>query len=364
MKPIMKGYFVFLFCFLAFLNAKSQDCEPAELAKIPGSWKSNKDGSIQNLSTADVTQERAVLAKIHESVKGKYTPIGGVLSFSNSFSIPLGEGKNWAANPYGQSMRFLEYVCKRDPKNPQAYVPNLETSAVVTFYVNQISASQELGGAFNLFPAELPEDHPNGYFILEKCPKQQGDRLLWEVQIPSDRHSLGERVYILTYKDKSPMVPLTKGEYLKLKIPLLKKSHEESLSYHKEIDPDFDAASKRVFDQSLENLRAQEELIQSTEALLESMSPEELSAPAILERGETKGEFKGFKEENDPDVFHLVKPNLAYFDPKLPKWVPQLISVSINYDINEQINFENIQKLEQAIDYVFLQSLLGKTQFP
>lgn len=364
MKPTLKRSFVFLFCLLAFVCAKAQDCDPVELAKIPGSWKSNKEGSIHNVSAADVTQERVVLAKIHESVKAKYTPIGGVLSYSNFFSIPIGEGKNWIANPYGQSMRFLEYVCKRDPKNPQAYAPNLETSAVVTFYVNQISAFQELGGAFNLFPAELPEDHPNGYFILEKWPKQQGDRLLWEVQIPSDRYSLGEKVYILTSKEKSPIAPLTKGEYLKLKIPLLKKSYEESLGYHKEIDPDFDAASKRVFEQSLENLKAQEELIQSTEALLESMPPEELSAAGIIESGETKGEFRGFKTENDPDVYHLVKPNLAYFDPKLPKWVPQLITVSINYDINEQINFENIQMLEKAIDFEFLQFLLGKTQFP
>lgn len=364
MRIAIQLFLIPLLFILAILGAKAQGCDPAELAKIPGSWKSNKDGSIHNVSAADVTQERVVLAKIHESVKAKYTPIGGVLSYSNFFSISVGEGKNWVANPYGQSMRFLEYVCKRDPKTPQAYAPNLETSAVVTFYVNQISASQELAGTFNLFAAELSEDHPNGYFILEKWPEQQGDRLLWEVQIPSDRYSLGEKVYILTYKEKSPIAPLTKGEYLKLKIPLLKKSHEESLGYHKDIDPDFDAASKRVFEQSLENLKAQEELIQSTEALLESMSPEELSAPAIIERGESNGEFKGFKEENDPDVYHLVKPNLSYYDPKLPKWVPQLITININYDINEPVNFENIQMLEKAIDFAFLQSLLGKTQFP
>ena len=358
MKTIIKLLLSFFILVGEAVNA--QDCDPAELAKIPGSWRAGQDGSIHNVTASDLAKERELLAKIHESVKAKYSPIGGIISHTYVYSVPLLEGKNWVSNPYSYNFRFLEYLCERNPIANRTYYPNLESSSSIRVSINQISGGQELAGSFNLYPADLPDDHFNGYFILEKWPEKDEDRLFWELTIPSERYPLGQKVYILTYTGKNPIIPFTKGEYLKLKIPLLRKSYEESVGYHKEIDPDFDAASKRVFEQSLENLKAQEELIQDTEELLASMTSEELAEPAIIEAGEPKGEFRGFKSENDPNVFHLAKPNLAYFDPKLPKWVPQLISVNIKYDINERINYENIQMMEKAIDFEFLRLLLGK----
>lgn len=364
MREMLKLQFVIVFYLLALLSVKAQDCDPVELAKIPGTWRAGQNPAIHNVTASDLAKEREVLAKIHESVKAKYSPIGGIISHSYVYSVPVLEGKNWASNPYSYNFKFLEYICERNPNAGRTYNPNLESSSSIRISINQLSGGQELGGAFNLYPADLPDDHFNGYFILEKWPEQENDRLFWELTIPSERYPLGEKVYILTYPGKNPIVPFTKGEYLKLKIPLLKKSYDETLGYHKEIDPEFDAASKRVFEQSLENLKAKEELIKSTEELLASMTPEELAEPAIIEAGEPNGEFRGFKSATDSWIFHLVKPNLAYFDPKLPKWVPQLITVNIKYDISEQINYENIQMMEKAIDYEFLKSLLGKTQIP
>ncbi len=343
-----------------FMSVKSQDCDPAELAKIPGTWRKGTDGSIHNVTPADLARERTILAGIHESIKARYSPIGGIISHSYVYSVPLGEGKNWISNPYHYTCRFLDYLCERNPNANRTYYPDLESSSSIKVYINQISGTQEHGGAIDVYAADLPDDHFNGYFILSKWPEQEEERLFWEFHIPSERYPLGLKAYILTHQGKSPLVPFTKGEYLKLKIPLLRQSHEEALGYHKEIDPTFDAASQRVYEQSLENLKIQEEMIKATEELLASMTPGELAEPAIIEGGEPKGEFRGFKTADDPWAHHLAKPNPACYDPRLPKWVPQLITVAISYDISEAINYENIRMMEKAIDWEYLRGLLGK----
>ncbi|GAP68028.1 hypothetical protein BA6E_10227 [Bacteroidales bacterium 6E] len=360
----MKSKLIILLLLVNFLlrttEARSQDCNPADLAKIPGTWRSNKDGSIHNVSPADLASERKVLTGILESMKARYQPVGGVLSHSNFHTVPLGEGKNWVASPYGHTMRFLEYVCEKDPKTNLPYKPAPETSAMVTFYVNQASGVQETGGSINLYAADLPDDHSRGYLLLEKWPEQKGDLLYWEFRAPSERHPIGQKAWMVAYPGKSPLAPLTKGEYLALKIPLLRQYHEEMQGYHREIDPQLDVASKRVYDESLLNLKAHEDLIKSTEAQLGTMTPSELAEPAIIERGEPNGEFRGFKTANDLSVYHLAKPNPGYFDRTLPKWVPQFITVTIQYDTSEAINLKNIQMMEKAIDWEALRELLGR----
>jgi len=156
------------------ITSSAQNCDPKEIAKIPGKWKGPGKGYIENVSQANLTKEREVLAKIHEMMKKSYAPLGGDLSFSNVFGYNKYKGKNWLADPYEYSMYFLYYICKRDIKASPNYEPTGETGHTVYISVNEIWST---AGNFNLYAAELPDDHYDGYMTIQKWPEQKNGYL-------------------------------------------------------------------------------------------------------------------------------------------------------------------------------------------
>lgn len=349
-------FLVFAFLFQTSVFAVAQDCDPKDFANIPGKWKGPGKGSIENVSQANLVKEREMVAKIHEMMKKSYSPAGGDVSFSHVFGYNKYRGKNWLADPFEYSMYFLYYTCKRDKNTSPNYEPTAATGHTVYFSVNKIWSTS---GRFNLFAAELPIDHYDGYLIISKWPEQKNGYLYWPLLEPEERYLQKEYQYLITYDGKLPFIPFTKGEYLTLKIPLLQKIFEENLDRLKSMDPATDADSKRMFEDQSSYVDESKSLLESTRQLLKSLNPEELSEPAIIDAGESRNEFNGFKSETDRNINHLVKPNPDYYDAKLPKWVPQFICVTFTTNIQQETAFVNIQNIDKAIDFAFLKSLLG-----
>jgi len=351
-------FLVLTFLLQTSVSLVAQDCDAKEFANIPGKWNGPGKGSIENVSQANLIKEREVLAKIHEMMKKSYSPTGGDLSFSNVFGYNKYTGKNWLADPYEYSMYFLDYICKRDYPNSHNYKPNAETGHTVYFSVNEIWSQN---GYFKLYATELPDDHYDGYLSFTKWPEEKNGYLFWPLLEPEERYPQKEYQYLITYDGKLPFIPFTKGEYLVLKIPLLQKAYEEGKESLKSIDTT-DAYGKRTFDEAQEFVKEKEKLLNETIELQKTLSAEELAQPAIIDAGESKSQFRGFKSETDRNINHLVKPNPDYYDTNLPKWVPQFICVTIHTDIKEETGFVNIQNIEKGIDFANLKSLLGKTQ--
>lgn len=337
----------------------AQDCDPKQLAEIPGLWKGPGKGSIENVSQANLIKEREVLAKIHEMVKKSYSPIGGELSYSYVFGYNKYTGKNWISDPYEYVMRFLEFLCIHNAKSPPYYEPNAETGTSVNFSINKIWSHN---GRFNLSAAELADDHYDGYLTIKEWPVKKEGFYYWLLLEEEERYPEREYQFLITYDNKLPFKPYTKGEYLQLKIPQLKERYEESLEYLKSTDPDFDAQSKRIYEDLKEIIKEEKLLLESTIELQKSFSPEEASMPAIIDAGESKGEFRGFKTEHDQNIRFLVKPDPYYYDPTLPKWVPQFICINVMVITRMDVHKDNVAAIEKAIDFKYLKSLLAKEE--
>src|SRR5689334_18777448 len=93
------------------LSSAAQDCTKEALLKLPGNWKAGPQGSVQNVSAADLAKEKSVLAAVHKMVSTRYSPKGCEISYSTVFGKQLVAGRNWTADPYHYSMYILRYLC-------------------------------------------------------------------------------------------------------------------------------------------------------------------------------------------------------------------------------------------------------------
>lgn len=340
------------------LSLAAQDCVDASLAQLPGKWTAGKSGSVENVSAANLVREKALAAYLLQMMKPAYSPAGGDIVYSNVYGYNAYIGKNWMADPYEYSMYFKRYRCEPYPKNGITYGPEAETPTTVYFNVNHVWTYK---GGFNLWAADLPDDHYDGYLPIREWPKQEGDHYYWLIEDATERYPKKEYAWFITYDGKLPFRELTRKEYLDIKIPQLTAFLSEMEGRLKDIDPDFDAASKRIYDDALESIALQKKLIEDTRALLQSMSPEELNVGAIVYAGDSKGEFTGFRKAGEPYCDHLVKPDLNYYNRILPKWVPQFFCILFQLNTADPVYAANIQAIEKTIDVPRLKAMLGYT---
>ena len=68
-----KYLLLFLGISLMALSSTAQDCAKELLAQKPGTWKAGQQGSVNNVSAADLVKEKAVMAAIHK-MKRKENP--------------------------------------------------------------------------------------------------------------------------------------------------------------------------------------------------------------------------------------------------------------------------------------------------
>ena len=70
--------------------------------------------------------------------------------------------------------------------------------------------------------------------------------------------------------------------------------------------------------------------------------------------------FKKFVEEGTKGSFIAVKPNLDYYNKKLPKSSPQFFTVVYKVSKDDAVFEDNIEAIKQAVDFATLKNLLGK----
>ena len=142
--------------------------------------------------------------------------------------------------------------------------------------------------------------------------------------------------WLITYNDTLPFYYVSRKEYL-----LIQKKRLEEKS--KEVP-----GEKEYNDPFLKNI---------SDYLTKPES--ELNKPAICRWNEEE-RFEKFVEEGSLGSFYAIKPNLDYYNKKLPKSSPQFISIEYFLATGYPVYVGNIANIEKALDFAKLKSMLGK----
>lgn len=357
MTTFIKSFIFLAFFFLGISTSRSQDCNPEELAKLPGTWKGGSQGSTNPVNKTDLEKEREILKKIHKKISGLYSPVGLEVSYSYVFGFSQAAGRNWVANPFSFNMYFLEYECGTSSRNDRNYQPVISSSTQVFVQANRIWSHH---GYMELFAAEFQEDREFKYFGIERWPEKSEGYFIWSTLEPSDRENRREFLWIITKNGRLPFRALTKKEFINLHLPKMDLFLKELERYRTPVDSTDLEQSLNFYNDATERIENHKKAMGDLEALLTILSPEELAGPAIIDSGQSWYEFLGFKKGKDSDIQHLVVPDLNYFDKSLPKWAPQFFCITVSHDVKDQVYVSNIDSILEALDIQFFQSLLDK----
>lgn len=327
---MIKNYLLLIGSLFANSFSIAQDCSSEKLAQLPGKWNAGPQGSINNVTSANLAKEKAVLANIHKMLLQNYKPTGSEISYSTVFGKYNGEGQVWVADPYYYSMYILRYLCEPDEK--KHYVDH-STPTTVSISANAIYSLN------TLYASNLPSDDFRGYLKMKQRPEKKDGYYFLGEEVVGNSHlpnKIKEYRWLITYNDTLPFSYVSRREYLLIQKKRLEKSIKESPS------------EKNYLDQFVNNVN---EYLKKPE--------EELSKPAICMWNDEE-RFTGFVEEGSRGSFIAVKPNAAYYHKNLPLSSPQFFTVVYKISHGDPVFEENIANIKKAIDFGTLRGMLGK----
>lgn len=322
-----------LFCAIILsFAASAQECTKELLAQKSGTWKAGQQGSVHGVSPADLVKEKAELAAIHQMVSTSYSPKGCQVTYSTSFSkYPAGEV--WIADPYCYTMYILPFICDTKSADHSKYTVAISSATNVTITANEISSLN------TLFAATIPADDFRGYLKLKTRPEKKDGYYFMGEEVVGDSQEENRTVeyrWLITFNDTLPFSYLSRREYLKIEQKRLEKSMNES------------PGQKEYFQKFLDNI---------SEYL--SKPDSELSQDAICMWNDEE-RFNGFVEEGANGSFIAVKPNMEYYNQKLPKSSPQFFTVVYTLTQNEPVFEANIAAIRAAVNFAKMKNMLGK----
>jgi hypothetical protein len=325
-------YILLLTVVFLSVSVFAQDCSKEVLIKKPGTWKKGLQGSINNVSAADLEKEKAVLATIHKMVITNYKPTGCEISYSTVFGKQPSDGKTWVADPYHYSMYVLRYLCDENSKDKTKYYVDSATPTTVNITANVYYP-------LNTLFATDPVDDFRGYLKLKVKPvKKDGYYFMGEEIVGDDgtASEIKEQRWLITYNDTLPFIYLSRKEYLLIQKKRLEQAIKDS--------PD----EKTYFDAFLKNI---------SDYLAKSES--ELSKPAICMWNDEE-RFEKFVEEGTNGSFFAIKTNMDYYHKKLPKSSPQFFTVVYKISKGDPVFEENMEAIKKSVDFAALKNMLGK----
>lgn len=326
-------YCLLFFCLFCSISLAAQECSQALLAKKPGTWKQGPQGSIKNVSAADLVKEKMVLTSIHKMISTHYSPTGCQISYSTVFGKELNAGANWKADFYHYNMYVLRFICDQKSADKSKFYVDYSTptkvdiTANVIFYLN------------NLYAADMPADDFRGYLKLKQRPQKMDGYWFMGEEIVGDYGMLSETKdyrWLITYNDTLPFDYVSRKDYLLIQKKRLERTMKES------------PGQKDYYAKFMNNINAY------------LARPEtDLNQPAVCMWNEEE-RFEKFVAEGSKGSFIAVKPNLSYYRRNLPKAVPQFFSVVYTLSAGDVVFAENIANIKKAVDMAALKNMLGK----
>ena len=315
---------------LLTISATAQDCSKEALRQKPGTWKAGPQGSLNDVTAADLAREKTVITGIHNMISTHYKPTGCEISYSKVFGMSKTGGQNWIANHYHYAMYILRYLCDQQSADKSKFYVDYSTPTTVNITANAMLWLNDL------YAADLPQDDFRGYLKLPKMPeKKDGYYFMGEEKV--DYNSpIFEYRWLITYDDILPFSYVSRKEYLLIQKKRLEQTLKESPG---------DKAFLEQYFKNIENSLKQSET--------------ELSKPAICNWNEEE-RFEKFVEAGTRGSFIAVKPNLAYYRKNLPLSSPQFFTVVYKISKDDAVFEENIANIQKAVDFAQLRAMLGK----
>jgi hypothetical protein len=318
---------------LMTITAFTQDCTRESLRQKPGTWKAGPQGSIHNVTAADLTKEKAVIAGIHKMITTNYAPTGCQIGYSSVYGKYTVAGQNWLADPYHYTMYILRYLCDENSKDKSKYYVDYSTTTTVNITANVVFSLN------NLYAANIAPDEVRSYLKLKQKPAKKdgvwymGEEVVGDYGTPGE---IKEYRWLITYNDTLPFYYVSRKEYLLIQKKRLEKSIQEV------------PGEKEYTNKYLNNVN---EYLKKPEA--------ELSLPAICMWNEEE-RFEKFVEEGTRGSFFAVKPNPDYYRKKLPKSSPQFFTVVYKIAKGDAVFADNYEAIKKAVDFTKLKNMLGK----
>lgn len=311
----------------------TQDCSKEILRTKPGTWKAGIQGSIHDVTAADLLKEKATLAAIHKILSTQYKPTGCEVSYSTVLGKYSNAGQNWVADPYHYAMYILPFLCDNNSSDKTKYHVAIASATSVNITVNEIFSLN------TLYAASLPADDLRGYLKLKTKPVKKDGAWFMGEEVVGDygtSSEITESRWLITYNDSLPFYFVSRKEYLLIQKKRLEQDIRDS------------PGEKEYNDKYLNNIN---EYLKKPEA--------ELSLPAVCMWNEEE-RFEKFVAENTPGSFIAVKPDLDYYHKKLSSSVPQFFTIVYKISIGEPVFEDNIAAIQRAVDITTLKNMLGK----
>lgn len=326
----MKYFFLTVLLFIS-VQVFSQDCSKEFLRQKPGTWKSNSQGAVKNVSAADLVKEKGILAAIHKMVSANFKPSGCQISYSTVFGKYPSAGQKFIADPFHYSMYILRYLCDKNSADKSKYYVDVSTPTTVTITANVIFSLN------NLYAADLGDDL-RGYLKLKQQPQKRDGIWYMDEEVVGDNgtaNEIKEYRWLITYNDTLPFSYVSRKEYL-----LIQKKRLEQTIKNEGLSDFYNSFLKNI-----------------TEQL--TKGEVELSKPAICPWNDEQ-RFTGFVSEGTKGSFIAIKPNPDYYRKKLPLSTAHFFTVVYKISKGDAVFEENIEAIKKAIDFATLKNMLGK----
>lgn len=326
-------YILLLAVLYFYASVSGQDCSKELLKQKPGTWKAGQQGSVKNISAADLVKEKNTTAGLHKLVFANYTPKGCQVLYSSAFGKYNSPGQIWIADPYYYSLYILRYLCDQQSNDKSKYYIDNSTPTTVNIAANTIFSLN------TLYASTIPSDDIRGYFKLKERPVKKdgyyfmGEEIVGDYGTPSE---VKEYRWLITYNDTLPFSYLSRKEYLLIQ----KRRLEQSLK-----DNPYD---KEYTNKYISNIN---DYLKKSES--------ELSKPAVCMWNDEE-RFEKFVDEGTKGSFIAIKPNLDYYHKKLTKSAPQFFSVVYKISKGDPVFEENMAAIKKAVDFEKLKNMLGK----
>ena len=333
MKEICFACFLLIFCYAGF----SQECTEANVGGLPGKWKLETNGRSNN-SKADIGREREIMDGVNETFRKNFAwpVVGGDIRYGSFW-----EGDDHrpsqvlkVCNIYYTRVSFNHFFCSAGKINHE------ETADI--FYTNFNELPFHFEQSFymsGLNATDLDTDPGTDvYAILYWLPEAKDGYLDY---VNDGVNGTGEkpgkiyRYRILTKPGKQPYLTMDKKEYYEKWIIKHQKEivllQSEKAKMAKELAGNDQLPG--ILKQHDQYVALTQNWIDKIETFLKTKSAEELAKPAYY--GEELGEYFESRQADDYLRAYIIKPNYAYYNNRLPKSSPQVITLCFRYNMGK-----------------------------
>jgi len=358
MKQLIKSISTLAPLFLMLFFAEygySQPCVQEELIKLPGEWKQGIKGSVNNVSSANLVKEKEVVQSILKIFMDGYKPMGCKAQYSGVYGFNKYSGKNWISDPYGLSVFFLRYLC--DPVNKEKYYVDISTPTNLQVSVNKFTPLNK-----EIFAAELPDDHEEGFIRISKLPEYKNGYYFMESNVDYDKN-ITTYFWMIGYSGKLPYKHVTQKEYL-LKTLATYKIKIQEINERELARKSRDILTDEDIEFYIEQRDYYRKPIVLIEEMLQNKSAAELESPAVILHPGDLQPFAGLVEMGTPYADILIVPNPDYYNRKLPKYAPQLFSINLTISKDDPVFEDVLEKISKAVNVKKFKEMLGETFDP